>query len=400
MNQATDSIALAECKSSPFDDGCAICMLRLWGSSDPGNPRVWRLAVGVVLVGWLPLFVLALVPLAGGNDEVLRAFLRDASVHARSRVAAPIFVLAEGVCGPRLAALARTFRERGIILQGRDSAYDEVVRSISRLRDLWPVHVLAVVLAYVIAILLFAYVPASFLPDWHHSQQILLLGRSLASWWHALVSLPLLLILLLGWCWRLVLWARYLWLVSRMDLRLVASHPEGAAGLMFLSHSLSDLSVLGAAIGVIVASTELAHLFAGGAVTLEQLGRVTFGTIVFVLLIFVAPLLSFSDVLARTRLLGVSTYGALAQRVGEAMEDKWMRGRAGADTSDPLSSTDFSVVSDLFQSAQRASTMRLMPIESGSLLVLTGATALPFGAVALTLVPFSKLLEGLIHLFL
>jgi len=51
------------------------------------------------------------------------------------------------------------------------------------------------VLAYVSAVLIIMNVPASFLPDWHRSWADAPLGRSLASWWHALVTLPLLLIL-------------------------------------------------------------------------------------------------------------------------------------------------------------------------------------------------------------
>lgn len=399
MKHTMDRIGGSAGASSLFNGG-ATGLMGLWASFNPERPLVWRLAVMVVIIGWLPLLVLALLPLASGNDEVIRAFLRDASVHARSLLVAPILVVAEATCGPQLTALARIFRERGIVPPRLDSAYDEVIRTTSRLRDWRLGRVLAVVLAYAISVLLFACVPASFLPDWHHSHQFLLMGRSLASWWHALVSLPLLLILLLGWCWRLFLWARYLWLVSQMDLRLVASHPEGAGGLMFLSHSLNDLSILGAAIGVMVASTELAHVWAGGNVNLGQLGLVTSGTIGFVLLIFVAPLLSFSGVLARTRLLGVSTYGVLAQRMGEAMEDKWMRECASGEGADPLYSCDFSAVANLYESAQRASTMRVVPVETGGLLALIGPTALPFGAVALTLVPFERLLEGLIHLFL
>ncbi|SEA38986.1 hypothetical protein [Variovorax sp. YR216] len=379
-----------------FDGGPPLRLLRLWGRFDPQHRHVVRRAIVVVCVGWLPLLALALVALAVGNVDVWQAFLRDASVHARSLIVAPLFVLAEAICIPRLGALAHTFRERGIVPSSQAPAYEKIVRSIRRLRDGWPVEALAVVLAYVIALLLIQHVPASFLPDWHRSPTGAPLGRSLASWWHALVSLPILLVLLLGWCWRVFLWARYLWLVSRLELRLVAAHPEGAAGLMFVSYSLPSFSILGVAIGVTVAAMEMAHLLTGGTVSLEQLGRAAFGTVVGVVIVFTAPLLVFSGPLLRTWHRAVATYGALAQRVGEEFEDKWMHGNQGEETSEPLSSADFSAVADLFQSVDKAHTLRLVPVELRSVIALGAASALPFGLVALTLVPFDEVLGKLV----
>lgn len=383
-----------------FNGGPPLRLLRLWGRQDPQHQHVLRRALLVVCIGWLPLLALALVALAGGEDKVWQAFLRDASVHARSLIAAPLFVLAEAVCIPRLGELAQTFRDRGLLRVSGLPAYERVVRSIIALRDWWLVEFLAVLLSFAMAVLIVKYVPPSFLPDWHRGSASAPLGRSLASWWHALVSLPLLLVLLLGWCWRVFLWTRYLWQVSRLDLRLVASHPEGAAGLMFVSYSLSSFSLLAVAIGVIVAATELAHLLTGGEVTTDQLGKVAFGTVVFVLVVFAAPLLAFCKPLLRTRREGVKTYGTLTQRVGVLLEDRWMHGPPSAETADPLSSPDFSAATDLFQTAEKAYNVRVIPLELRSTLTLALAAALPFGVVALALVPFDKVLGGLLGLFL
>lgn len=381
-----------------FDGGPPLRLLRLWGRFDPAHRHVVRRALIVACIGWLPLLALALVALAAGNDSVWQAFLRDASVHARSLVVAPLLVLAEAVCIPRLGVLALTFRDRGIVAAAQVPAYERVIRSIVRWRDWWPAEALALVLAYVVALLVMKYVPNSFLPDWHrvpggaHE-------RSLASWWHALVSLPLLLVLLFGWFWRVFLWARFLWRVSHLPLRLVAAHPEGAAGLMFVSFSLSSFSILGFAIGVLVAATELGHLVAGGAVSIEQLGRAAFGTVVVVLVAFVAPVLSFVGPLLRTWQQAVRSYGTLAQRVGVAMEDKWLHGPPSEATSDPLGSADFSAETDLFQTVQSAYSMRVLPVDLRNVLMLMASTALPFGIVALALVPFDEVLEKLLGLF-
>jgi hypothetical protein len=58
------------------------------------------------------------------------------------------------------------------------------------------------------------------------------------------VSLPLLIILFLGRIWRLVSWTRLPWLMSRLRLRLVASHPDHAAGLGFIGHSVRAFAIV------------------------------------------------------------------------------------------------------------------------------------------------------------
>jgi hypothetical protein len=108
-------------------------------------------------------------------------------------------------------------------------------------------------LAYAMIAGLIALFPVDQLPAWHRIGDAAALSYSAAGWWHAFVSLPLLLLLLLGWIWRLCLWSRFLWLVSRLDLHLIPAHPDHAAGLIFVGHSLRALSVLALALGTILA---------------------------------------------------------------------------------------------------------------------------------------------------
>ena len=98
-----------------FDGGPPLRLLRLWGRFDPQHRRVGRRALVVVGLGWVPLMALALFSGAYGHPEILDAFVRDASVHARSLLAAPLLVLAEAVCIPRLGAIAQSLCTRGIV---------------------------------------------------------------------------------------------------------------------------------------------------------------------------------------------------------------------------------------------------------------------------------------------
>ena len=75
----------------------------------------------------------------------------------------------------------------------------------------------------------------------------------------------LLFLLLLGWFWRVGLWARFLWLMSRLELKLVPSHPDGAGGLGFLSTSLEAFLPLAFGFGVLGAGPVLNFVVHRGA---------------------------------------------------------------------------------------------------------------------------------------
>ena len=78
--------------------------------------------------------------------------------------------------------------------------------------------------------------------SWHGAPVNGLWRPSLAGWWLGLVSLPLFQFLLLRWYFRIFIWARFLWHVSRVELSLVPSHPDKLGGLGFLSGSVFALS--------------------------------------------------------------------------------------------------------------------------------------------------------------
>jgi hypothetical protein len=167
-------------------------------------------------------------------------------------IALPALVLAEIVVAPRLQKIAQHFVETGLITAEDRPRFDAAISSTRRLKNSFGAVIVLVLLAWGLVPLLLLAKPTPELLAWQSSAE----GRSLfspAGWWHLLVSMPLLLFVLLGWVWRLLLWTRFLWRVSRLDLQLVPAHPDRAAGLMFVAHSLRVCSMLGFAVGAIVA---------------------------------------------------------------------------------------------------------------------------------------------------
>ena len=357
-----------------------------------GNPRVSRRAILAVAIGWLPLALLTLLHGDFMRPDHQNAFILDFGAHARFLIAAPLLVLAESLCAPRLAAIARQFVNGNLVTEADRPAYERAVQSTRRTLEssLAEWGVFAAAYALVGALLLGK--AAVGVPLWHGSISPGRFVVAPAGWWGLLVSLPLLLVLLLGWLWRIALWTRFLWLMSRMKLRLIPSHPDRAAGLMFVGYSLEAFVPLAFALGVLGAGEVLNQVIHRGAPP-EQFKYLATGVALFAVILFAAPVLVFVRPLIQEHRRGILAYGAFALRVGEQFERKWLSGQAvDAET---LHDRDFAPTNSLYSITGRAFQMRRMPFEARSVLLLAGTTLLPFVPAALFALPLDVVVRKL-----
>jgi hypothetical protein len=75
-------------------------------------------------------------------------------------------------------------------------------------------------------------------PTWYATPQETHLHLTLAGYWYAFVSVPLFQFILLRWYMRVLIWFRFLWQVSRLNLHLTSTHPDRAGGLGFLGKTV------------------------------------------------------------------------------------------------------------------------------------------------------------------
>src|SRR5215471_4020539 len=220
-----------------FDGGPPFRLERSVGLIRPDNPRIIHRAILAGVIGWAPLVLLTVVQDSSWWGEKVRSLLLDFAVPARFLVRAPLFIFAESICIPQLGRIVRHFLDAGLVLESDNRRFDAAIVSTRRLRDSTAVEVITLVLSYSLVIALIRYVPPGEFQPWHKSggsgQEVF----SLAGWWHALVSVPLITVLFFGWLWRLFLWGRLLLQLSRLDLQLIPAHPDHAAGLKFVSQS-------------------------------------------------------------------------------------------------------------------------------------------------------------------
>lgn len=128
----------------------------------------------------------------------------------------------------------------------------------------------------------------------------------------------------------LSIWVRFLWQSSRLELNLIPTHPDRAAGLGFLGMSSTAFAPLLMAHGALLAGLMANPIFFAGA-KLTDFKMEILGAVAFLLLLVLGPLLVFSPRLMRAKRTGLREYGMLASRYVAEFDLKWVRGGATDD---------------------------------------------------------------------
>jgi len=357
---------------------------------------VARRVIFFALITWVPL--LALSALEGHllDGDVAVPFLRDAETQIRLLVVVPLLLAAELVVHRRLMPVVRAFLDRDLISEADDERFDAAVNSAFRLRNSVPAEVLLFALVYGVGVLVVWRQTALDVSTWYAHAYAGSHRLTNAGIWYAYVSLPIFQFLLLRWYWRVFIWIRFLWQVSRIELRLVPTHPDLLGGLGFLANTVFAFSVLLIAHGAMLAAQIANRIFFAGA-TLRSFQEEIFVMLVFLLCVVFGPLLVFSPQLSRAKRRGLLEYGALAERYVRDFDGKWLRG--GAQSSEPLmGSADIQSLADMGNSFAVVRTMRLAPISRDAVLELAACVLVPLLPLLLTVMPVEDLVKKLFGL--
>lgn len=350
----------------------------------------------IVLIGWAPMALLAAIEALFSEARAPLAFFGDFAMYAQLLIAAPILILCEYTVLPALGDIALYFSRSAVIPEAEHARFEALVDSTRRLSaGVWPSFSLAIVV-YAINIAIFVFLSGLMMTSWQRSPD----GAhfSLAGWWHMLVSLPLVIGLLLAWLWRLAIWTRFLFEVSRMQLRLVASHPDRVAGLQFVAYSPRVFMPLAFAISVIGAGTFANEVFHGGVAPLEH-SIAPVVTVLLLVAILLLPPLFFTPALFRAWQSGVFLYGDLARRVGHRFESKWLAEHRTID-EETLAVPDFSATTDLYGVVGNVYGMRLVLFDLRVIAGLAICACLPFVPIWLSAIPAKTVLDHLVGMLI
>ena len=361
--------------------------------SGTGLELLRRRIIVISLFAWLPLLLLSALngQLLGGDVAV--PFLQDAEVHVRFLIAMPLLIVAEIVVHRRMHLVVRQFLERNLIPESARERFDSAIASALRLRNSVPAELLLVALVYGVGVyIVWRVYTVLDTSTWHTLPADDRGGRlSAAGMWYAYVSLPLFQFLLLRWYFRIFIWLRFLWQVSRIDLNLLPIHPDRLGGLGFLSNTAYAFVPLALAHGAVLAGQIANRIFHLGAELLSFKVEIAL-VVCFVQFLVFAPLLLFSLQLAQAKRAGLREYGTLAARYIRDFDSKWLRGNTPA--REPLvGSADVQSLADMGNSFEGVRKMRVAPVTRDAIVQLAVATAVPVAPLLLTIMPLEELVK-------
>jgi hypothetical protein len=359
--------------------------------------RIRRLVLLTAVVGWVPLLALSSLEGLALPADPRESFLLDFSSYGRYVVASPLFVLAGSIYLPYLSHAVRQLVDTGIVSGSDLPAYQRLVESTRTLLASRWIELLLLAFALILSVKIVPLYPTD-QSSWFSPVRDGESHLSLAGWWRTLVSQPLFLSLTVVWVWRALVWVRFVARVSRLDLRLVASHPDRLGGLRFMILPLRGFAVLAFGIGAIVASDIAERVLLEGrplAAYKYVIGAQVVGALVF----FGGPLLLLTRPVTTLKARGTLDYGRLASEVGHQFERKWI---AGDDTASPqaLDAPDFSATTDLFAIAANVRGINVFILDMELVLLIVLASVLPYVPLIFAIMPLDDIIRYTVGAFI
>jgi hypothetical protein len=331
-----------------------------------------RLAAALVAVAWLPFAVLAVLGRLGAGQWDPLAL--DVKAHVRWLVTIPLLAAGEWIMDDRVVFTVRYLRESGLVAKPSAAALAHAESETARWCNSWLLEAALLVLAVVPGV----------------SQ--LALARTPASWWYALVGLPLARFILLRWLQRWLLWTALVARLSRLELTLIGLHPDRAGGLGNLTLPSRALALPFLALGTLVAASLGTRMLAG--VAFERNLPAILGYMGLCLAVAVLPLVFFVPALARAKRQALVEYGSLACTYVQGFEERWLRNRA----ADPLGSADIQSLNDLGGSYAVIDQMRLLPFSPRFVVELAAFALAPMVPLYLASVSIDEVAARLLRI--
>lgn len=352
----------------------------------PGDHAGWRVVV-LTAFAWLPMFVLAAMAghLVGG---VAVPFLVDLDAQARFLGALPLLLGTEILVHRRIRRVVGQFVERGVVAEVDRPHFDALLDSALRWRNSLAVELALLAAAFTFGHWLWLTQLRPDVPTWYASANADGAVLTTAGWWYAGVALPMLRFLLFRWYWRLVVWYRLLWQVSRLPLRLCTLHPDRVAGLGFVRDSVHAFTPLLLAHTVPLAGFIATRISHTGA-SLPQF-RVEIAIVLVVLLaIVLLPLLFFRGPIAAAKSAMAAETGRLVNHDVPALRH--------ADGGDPgtvvATAPALARLADLGRLGDTNERTRTWLFTRGDVVQLAALVAVPLLPLTLTMFPLEEIVR-------
>ncbi len=383
---AGEGFSLTNC--GPVDRALARAGLK---STEP--PRLFLRALAPAVIVWLPLCVLAII--SGRVDEgVAIPFLHDLATHVRFLIVVPVLILVEASIGRRTRLVVQQFVHAELVTGPERDRYQRLLKQAGRAFE----SGLAEAVIFALSASFVWTAIQNFTSDgvrfWFETAGADGHERlTSAGWWYAAGSLlpPF---LFLRWMWRYAVWCWLLLRISRLNLTLVATHPDRSGGLAIVNLGHTAFAQIGFAASCLVSGAVGTRILYEGASLLSfQWPLLAF--VAISVAAGVAPLAVFWRPLRLAKERGLVDYGSFSARYVQGFQERWIGTKAGERPLD--AQDDIGPLCDIGASYERVAAMRMVPIAPLNALSFAVASVTPMLPLLLTVMPLKDLLKLLMQ---
>ncbi len=376
-----------------FQLGLLDWILQRIGLLNKPNHGYLRRVFFVVLICWIPLFVLCLVEETALGGEVSVSFLQDWTTQIRLLIVIPLFLLADIFTGPQLNRTIRQFQTSGLVDGGDDPQVRKTIRQLDRATRSRVPELLFLTIVVLFIILGIRKEQALGTSSWMLAINGSDISPSAAGTWFSYVCIPVYQFILFNWIWGYLVWSYYLWRTSRLNLHLSAMHPDRAGGLGFLGIAQASFAPFILGFSVVYASLIAKEIILEGSTLLTF----TFEVIVlvaFILLVFLLPLTVFSSKLARLRVENVRKHSAMASSAARTFESKWLE-KSDDNQEALLGSSNIDAMANLSVTFANIKRIKLVPVDVTTMTSIAGTSIGPMLPLFLTVYTPAEIFDHL-----
>lgn len=361
---------------------------RKFGIAPKNHLGVVRRAVFWAIFCWAPIMLWAIT-----RDRLISAtsgepLLAQFAIHTYCLISIPCLILSEAYTLKIIKNIITQFLTCEIIKPDDQPKFEKILNKVSSLRD----QTLPWILITSISIAWIGAMPLKLTfqeLNWATNEQSLSFGGI----WFLYVVRPIFIALLLAWVWRIILLMILFRKIAKLDLHLVATHPDRLGGLGFIQTIVDSFALITFAISAILA-TKWAHqiLFHEESLSTFKLPIAAF--LIIVTLLFTLPTLFFIPKLLACKKANLREYRALVAKHARLIHARWIKNEKVS--SNLLEAQELGSVADINAMFEAIEKMRIIPFNLKSMIGIVLAAAGPMVFLASTEIPIKDILIKLV----
>jgi hypothetical protein len=350
--------------------------------------NVGRRITFAIAVGWVPLVLMKLL----FDRRNLLFFLQDYKIVSRMLIAVPVLLLAQPLMESAFRKVVGHIDAASLLDETGVAQMDKIIAKLIRLRD-------SVLPELIILLLIVIHTAVSYKAGvgddpWLAYRVGDSLHLTLAGWYAVIVSATIFQFLLGLNLWKWLLWTVFAFKVSRLNLRLVPTHPDENGGLGFLGMTPLAFTPIAFAAVAVIGGTFRDQILHKGA-HLASFGMPAIVLVVVIAVVALGPLAFFVPRLAGVRRKGILEYAILGQMHSTEFHEKWILHRTGRE-EELLDAAEISTLCDYGQSYDRIENMKPFPTDRSALVALALSVAIPALPVVVAEIPLVVILKELL----